>query len=332
MNSRYKIKKILMPMLLSSVLLSAQGEWVLDQAGLHDGEHFPTALECQDIETIRILESVSEVGLRDIAYIFSDCHSLSSVSIPNVRGCIGHHVLFGEETLIGIELPRSVTMLNGKPFEDKEIREFSIPEGITVIDDNAFGGCSSLKKITIGSVKSMGNGAFLGCSSLEFVFILGSVERIGDYAFYDCHALDGVVFLGESSYLSLKSIGAGCFSGCNSLFWINVPRGVTNLGRDAFNGCQSLRSIRVSENLLDKFDLPNDNCSVMTYEAEEREMQRMEEERMMNDPTNPASPMYDPLMNDPTNPNSPMYDPTMNDPMNPNSPMYDPTMNDPMMP
>ena len=90
MNSRYKIKKILMPMLLSSVLLSAQGEWVLDQAGLHDGEHFPTALECQDIETIRILESVSEVGL-----------------------------LFGEETLIGIELPRSVTMLNGKPFEDK---------------------------------------------------------------------------------------------------------------------------------------------------------------------------------------------------------------------
>ena len=47
-----------------------------------------------------------------------------------------------------------------------------IPEGVKVIEDKAFQGCTSLKSITIPeSVTKIGERAFSGCTSLESIII-----------------------------------------------------------------------------------------------------------------------------------------------------------------
>ena len=49
---------------------------------------------------------------------------------------------------------------------------FTIPDGVTSIEDYAFWGCSGLTSVTIpDSVTSIGEWAFSGCSSLKSVTI-----------------------------------------------------------------------------------------------------------------------------------------------------------------
>ncbi|MBQ2240440.1 MAG: leucine-rich repeat domain-containing protein, partial [Alistipes sp.] len=55
---------------------------------------------------------------------------------------------------------------------------------VTIIGDGAFGGCSSLKSITIpDGVTEIGEYAFADCSSLTSITIPDSVTYIGGYAF-----------------------------------------------------------------------------------------------------------------------------------------------------
>ena len=56
-----------------------------------------------------------------------------------------------------------------------------------------------IKKIVIPkSVKSIGDGAFANCKSLQSIEIPDSVKSIGDEAFYNCTSLQRLVFKGKT--------------------------------------------------------------------------------------------------------------------------------------
>ena len=76
---------------------------------------------------------------------FSNCSSLTSVTIGNSVTSIGISAFWSCNSLTSVNIPNSVTS----------------------IDDDAFRACSSLTSVTIGnSVTSIGRYAFSGCSSL----------------------------------------------------------------------------------------------------------------------------------------------------------------------
>ena len=94
-----------------------------------------------------------------------------------------------------------------------KICSIEIPNSVTSIGDDAFGGCSGLTSVVIGnSVKSIGESAFSGCKSLTSIEIPNSVTSIGDYAFKSCSSLTSVV-IGSS----VTSIGNNAFGYCTSL-------------------------------------------------------------------------------------------------------------------
>ena len=71
---------------------------------------------------------------------------------------------------------------------------------------------NTMKSVVIeDGVKSIGNYAFRGCSSLTSVTIPDSVTRIGSYAFYGCAGLTSVTIP-----ISVTKIGEWAFSDCTA--------------------------------------------------------------------------------------------------------------------
>ena len=93
-------------------------------------------------------------------WAFSECSSLTSVTIPNSVTSIGEYA-FGGCALKSITIPNSVTEIGWGAFAYCEFTSVTIPNSVTSIGDYAFYGCYALKWITIpNSVTSIGCRAF----------------------------------------------------------------------------------------------------------------------------------------------------------------------------
>jgi hypothetical protein len=170
----------------------------------------------------------------------------------------------------------------------------SLPEGLTLIDVNAFIGCYALTQITIpDQVTRIGVNAFNNCTSLATVVVGNGVTTIGGYAFQGCRKLKTVT-IGRS----LARIEENAFDGCNALSavhiadlanWCNVafesnplayaghlymngseikaltiPDGVTSISKMAFRGCKGLTSLVVPNTVTDIAEIAFYGCSGLT--------------------------------------------------------------------
>ena len=137
----------------------------------------------------------------------------------------------------------------------------SVTYSVTSIGNYAFVGCSSLTSVTIpNSVTSIGNGAFAGCSGLTSVTIGNSVANIGGEAFAECSSLTSVTIPN-----SVTSIGEYAFSSCSGLTSVTIPNSVTSIGEYAFETCTGLTSVTI---LSDNFETEGAifiNCPNLTY-------------------------------------------------------------------
>lgn len=110
-------------------------------------------------------------------------------------------------------------------FASAGITEYTIPDGVTKIGEEAFCECSSLKHIIIPEgVTEIGNKAFFGCNSLEQISIPENLTRIGEDAFWWC---------------PMTSIA--------------IPDSVTYIGYEAFWGCDNLKTIHASKKTFERF-------------------------------------------------------------------------------
>lgn len=71
-------------------------------------------------------------------------------------------------------------------YNDRILKEFTIPDNVGLIGDSAFANCASLRQITFSkSVKRIGQEAFANCFSLETIIFKGSEDDWMDIDFED---------------------------------------------------------------------------------------------------------------------------------------------------
>ncbi|MBR3789616.1 MAG: leucine-rich repeat domain-containing protein, partial [Clostridia bacterium] len=169
---------------------------------------------------------VTEIGF----FVFSNCTSLASVTIPDSITTIGDFAFHLCTDLISITIPESVTAIGSCAFDDcakltsinvdgantkyssvdgilfnaektelicypagQNAKSYTVPESVTTIDDYAFHFCTALTSVIIpDSVTTIGDHAFCDCSELESVTIGNGVTEIDDYAFDGCNNLSTV--------------------------------------------------------------------------------------------------------------------------------------------
>ena len=211
---------------------------------------------------------------------FSDCKSLISLAIPNSVTYIGSEAFYGCENIKSVYISdlkvwcqidfgynpdmegpyRNPMFFGAKLYlNNREVSDLIIPSGITAIKDNAFYGCSSLRRVVIpNSVKVISWNAFRDCKNLAEVIIPNDIEKISPDAFYGCSSLPAIGNIryagcclvevadkNQTSYTiraGTRVIGERAFKDCRQLERINIPSTVTIMGECAFENCTSLKS------------------------------------------------------------------------------------------
>ena len=190
-----------------------------------------------------IPDSVTTIG----GGTFYDCDSLTSVTIPNSVTTIGERAFIDCDSLTSVTIPNSVTTIGERVFLScdslKEFKgKFASDDGRCLIVDgilNSFAiGCGATDYTIPDSVTTIGNDAFCNCNSLTSVTIPDSVTTIGDYAFEDCSSLTSVTIPD-----SVTTIGNYAFLYCTSLTSVTIPDSVTTIRYAAFSYCTSLTSV-----------------------------------------------------------------------------------------
>ena len=165
-------------------------------------------------ESVSVPSQLGGCNVTDIGDgAFSDCTSLTSITIPNGVTSIGWNAFSDCTSLTSVVIPDGVTSIDDSTFYGcTSLTSITIPDSVTSIGQNTFYDCTSLTNVVIPdsvkSISSYGGGAFVNCPNLKCVTVPSSVERIGEYSFgyngcsyYDSEkgeTVDNFTILGKS--------------------------------------------------------------------------------------------------------------------------------------
>ena len=132
---------------------------------------------------------------------------------------------------------KPIVSIETRAFYDcSKITEVSLPDTVNEIGEEAFGYCTSLKRIDISACKRIKGHAFIGCTSLTEMTIPNGVISIGEKPFAECSSLKKVaIYSGE--------ISAKVFAGNKYIEEIILGENVTDIAQFAFAGCTALKQL-----------------------------------------------------------------------------------------
>ena len=184
---------------------------------------------------------------------FNGCTSLTNITIPSSVTSIGNSAFWGCSSLASITIPEGVTSIGDYAFSScSSLESIEIPDSVTSIGSGAFSSCSELEAIIVEEgntvyhsdgnclIETASGTLIVGCKN-SVMPTDGSVTSIGESAFSGCSGLTSIAIPN-----SVTSIGNSAFYGCSSLTSIEIPDSVTSIGGQAFDGCSGLETVTIN--------------------------------------------------------------------------------------
>lgn len=203
----------------------------------------PERLFMQDynLSTVKNTSQLTDLG----EYLFESCSNLRSFTIPSGVKAIPERAFEGTG-LTSITIPDGVELIDDSAFRQcHNLRSVTFPQnGSCKLGYAAFTDCVALETIDLSHVselideKYLGSYAFGGCSGLTSVTIGSQLTRIPEDTFSRCTALTSITFPAQ-----VTELGEGAFNDCTALSSVTIPATLTSLHNEAFDGCYGLSEL-----------------------------------------------------------------------------------------
>ena len=260
---------------------------------------------CAGLSSIMIPESVTSID----DYSFYDCHGLTSIIVDKanpkydsrdncnaiIETATNRLILICNNAII----PQGVTSFNQNAL--KCCVSLSLPDGLEKIYYNMLSSCNRLETLIIpSSVITVEESAFNGCSSLKKVIFEDGTEAINLAVSYPSYyskpqwfstcPLDSLYIGRDVEYVftvqggtysyspfreketlrkvvfgdKVTTIPNAMFDGCSNLISVVMPEEMDSIGYSAFNGCESLSSFTLPYGIRTIGTTTFNNCKSLT--------------------------------------------------------------------
>lgn len=215
---------------------------------------------CTKLDTITFATFTSTddmaVKLAINDYAFSGCIALKTLNLPENLGTLDSYAFKGCTALTTVNFVANAKFITPETTEggtDPAPAAAYDPAGlVTTIGDGAFMDCTSLTTITLPYfIARIGNSAFENCTALAtFTTMDGAdsktaaLRTIGDRAFFGSTSLNNV---DVNTTKGVNTIGVSAFENCGQLATINLS-GVTRFAEGVFRNAKALKSVTMSAN------------------------------------------------------------------------------------
>ncbi len=190
-----------------------------------------------DITSVVLPDNITQIG----SHAFAGCTSLSKFTLPTDIKALGGSIFEGctFEDLICYNIPNQPKATsNGKANDEHWLYGSNIAK-VTLrgkVGMNAFGDYTPLQNVEIDGTKSLGSGAFAGCTNIESVTI-PSVEDWYNMNIYDRDA--NPIANGKAELLADGS----------RITRIEVPEGITEVKAYLFTNYKYIEEIIINDNV-----------------------------------------------------------------------------------
>ena len=173
---------------------------------------------------------------------------------------LGGELRYVAPSLTEFVVPDSVTSITSYAFDDlTALTSLTIGAGLTYVDRSLFSDCTNLEVLDVAPgnpvYHSAGNCLIeresktlaMGCRA-SVIPSDGSVATIGEKAFYGCSGLTSVTIPESVTRISKEA-----FYNCNGLTSVTIPEGLTEIEDSAFAHCTALEEIIWNAVAVDDF-------------------------------------------------------------------------------
>ena len=203
---------------------------------------------CSKLTEIVIPDSVTKIG----SCAFSGCAGITALIIPDQVLVIEAGAFSGCTGIKTMRLSANLKSIGSSAFSGcTGITAFTLPSKLETIGSGAFQG-TQLKNITIPQgVTIINSSTFSNCKYLESIIIPSTIQSIGSQAFYNCMKLK-IVIIENGDVMSLTALNStDVFGGCNTSLCIIVPKDAYQAYKSASNWSSYASKIYSDENVVD---------------------------------------------------------------------------------